>query len=224
MDVYAHKVNRCKRWRTPWNIFVWVAQTVHSIWIWFVVVRIPFGTWRGRYLEGNRLAICNTKVEGHGCGIKMRQHDSNRRHYRAWGWMQTRCNVFILARRAPRTSKRRRLFLGRDIWILMPTYDLSFSRFLLPTIPEHRLFLHNRRISLQLPKPNTFHETSIADQLSSRSSSLERCIAETYKFSSCYWQKSECRDFFTWRTTFEWHFGASHWQRPGELISCPLAH
>ena len=206
---YAHKVNRCKLWRSPWNIFIWVAQTVHSIWIWFVVVRIPFGMWRGRYLEGNRLAICNTKVEGHGCGIKMRQHDSNRRHYRAWGWMQTRCNVFILARRAPRTSKRRRLFLGRDIWILMPTYDLSFSRFLLPTIPEHRLFLYNRRISLQLSKPNTFHETSIADQLSSRSSSLWRCIAETYKFSSCYWQKSGCRDFFTWRTTFEWHFWAS---------------
>lgn len=52
--------------------------------------------------------------------------------------MQTRCNVFILARRAPRTSKRG-LFLRCDIWILMRTFAIPLDLSLPAPHPQSSL-------------------------------------------------------------------------------------
>lgn len=78
----------------------------------------------------------------------MRQHDSNRRHYGAGGSMQTRCNVFILARRAQSGEGS----LPR-LWYLNFNADLYFSIYIyiyfslsLSLVLE--TLANNRRISL----------------------------------------------------------------------------
>lgn len=78
----------------------------------------------------------------------MRQHDSNRRHYGAGGSMQTRCNVFILARRAQSGEGS----LPR-LWYLNFNADLYFSIYIyiyfslsLSLVLE--ALANNRRISL----------------------------------------------------------------------------
>lgn len=73
-----------------------------------------------RYLEGSRQFATRRKT---GCSrIKMRQHDSNRRHYGAGGSMQTRCNVFILARHAQSGESS-----PPRLWYLNFNADLYFS-------------------------------------------------------------------------------------------------
>lgn len=104
--------------------------------------------------------------------------------------MQTRCNVFILAHCAPRTSKWG-LFLGCDIWILMRTFHprsrLSFS---LP-FPSHSLSLF-----LSPSCPLSFLSgASLLSPLSPRSSLLVPLVGHSWNHRALFgryppWQQS----------------------------------